>query len=103
MQSCCQHQALSARKARGAGKQLDQQQQQQQQGPYLITRSAATSVPARDCTDSMPAWLQDASQQRSSWQQHGLKQQQQQQQQLDQETSVGSDAMVWSPAKGSGA
>jgi hypothetical protein len=51
----------------------------------------------------MPAWLQDSSQQRTSWQQHGIKQQQQQQQQPDQETSVGSDAMMWSPAKGSAA
>lgn len=100
LQSCSQHQALSARKARGAGKQSDQQQQQQ--GPYVITRSAAAAAePARDCADSMPGWLQDASQQRSSWQQQGIKQQQQQQ--PDQETSVGSDAMMWSPAKGSAA
>jgi hypothetical protein len=52
----------------------------------------------------MPAWLLDQQQahRQAQWQQLGVKQQvQQQQQQAEaQDVSTGSDAMVWSPAKG---
>lgn len=86
------------------GKQPEQQQHQQQ-GPFVVTRSAAAApapAAARGCADSMPGWLQDA-QPRAPWQLQGIKQQPQQQQHEEgQDVSQGSDAMVWSPAKGQG-
>lgn len=70
----------------------------------MVTRSAAAAAavspppPARGSADSMPAWLMDQQQahKQAQWLQLGVKQQVE-----EQAVPSGSDAMLWSPAKGS--